>query len=492
MSSQGRAAAGPIGAAQARRRAGIVSSSHLVSAEQRRAVGARVRPDRRLERVLALGGALHGRGRLPRADDHRRAGAASHLPPRAQQEARRHLLRAQLEDTHVVGYSLKKLLAAGLAQGEQRRQGGLLQPDAGRRGRGREVPRGARGLPDRQPRRRSQRRHRRERAPAAHDVGPLRPGRARRDLAVAWRARCSASLMLETRFPRPPGDIGNPATFAFPVRYRACAAPRRGASCVERDPGAARAVRRRGARARARGRRGDRRRAAASSPCFQRELQAARRRCRCGPRACCSSPSSQAALPRRPPRRHRHRRRGVARGRRTCAPSARAPTRRSKGLAPDSRFQRRRARRSSRARRRRGARADGRRRAAPGRAPSRGRARSCSNAPTCRRTPTPCARATGLPVHDITTLRARAARRRRRPPESAPHERGAARRWQFWIDRGGTFTDIVGKRPDGTLDDAKAALREPRAVPRRRGRRHPPPARPRRRRADHVGRGRVR
>ncbi|MDH5205657.1 MAG: 5-oxoprolinase, partial [Hylemonella sp.] len=24
-------------------------------------------------------------------------------------------------------------------------------------------------------------------------------------------------------------------------------------------------------------------------------------------------------------------------------------------------------------------------------------------------------------------------------------------RWQFWIDRGGTFTDIVGKRPDGTL-----------------------------------------
>jgi hypothetical protein len=27
-------------------------------------------------------------------------------------------------------------------------------------------------------------------------------------------------LMLETRFPRPPGDIGNPASFAFPVRYR--------------------------------------------------------------------------------------------------------------------------------------------------------------------------------------------------------------------------------------------------------------------------------
>ena len=23
--------------------------------------------------------------------------------------------------------------------------------------------------------------------------------------------------------------------------------------------------------------------------------------------------------------------------------------------------------------------------------------------------------------------------------------------WEFWIDRGGTFTDVVGKRPDGTL-----------------------------------------
>src|SRR3954464_12690225 len=32
--------------------------------------------------------------------------------------------------------------------------------------------------------------------------------------------------------------------------------------------------------------------------------------------------------------------------------------------------------------------------------------------------------------------------------ESAPAE---PRRWQFWIDRGGTFTDVVGRRPDGTL-----------------------------------------
>src|SRR2546423_11624182 len=25
------------------------------------------------------------------------------------------------------------------------------------------------------------------------------------------------------------------------------------------------------------------------------------------------------------------------------------------------------------------------------------------------------------------------------------------RRWEFWIDRGGTFTDIVARRPDGSL-----------------------------------------
>ena len=27
----------------------------------------------------------------------------------------------------------------------------------------------------------------------------------------------------------------------------------------------------------------------------------------------------------------------------------------------------------------------------------------------------------------------------------------SARRWQFWIDRGGTFTDVVGRAPDGAL-----------------------------------------
>ena len=35
------------------------------------------------------------------------------------------------------------------------------------------------------------------------------------------------------------------------------------------------------------------------------------------------------------------------------------------------------------------------------------------------------------------------------------------RRWQFWIDRGGTFTDVVGKRPDGTLVTHKLLSENP-------------------------------
>jgi 5-oxoprolinase (ATP-hydrolysing) len=32
---------------------------------------------------------------------------------------------------------------------------------------------------------------------------------------------------------------------------------------------------------------------------------------------------------------------------------------------------------------------------------------------------------------------------------------GGAGRWQFWIDRGGTFTDVVGRRPDGSVVTCK-------------------------------------
>jgi hypothetical protein len=27
---------------------------------------------------------------------------------------------------------------------------------------------------------------------------------------------------------------------------------------------------------------------------------------------------------------------------------------------------------------------------------------------------------------------------------------GEAAKWDFWIDRGGTFTDVVARRPDGS------------------------------------------
>ena len=44
-------------------------------------------------------------------------------------------------------------------------------------------------------------------------------------------------------------------------------------------------------------------------------------------------------------------------------------------------------------------------------------------------------------------------------------ERPASRRWEFWIDRGGTFTDIVARRPDGTLVAHKLLSDNPRAYP---------------------------
>src|ERR1700704_763082 len=35
--------------------------------------------------------------------------------------------------------------------------------------------------------------------------------------------------------------------------------------------------------------------------------------------------------------------------------------------------------------------------------------------------------------------------------------------WDFWIDRGGTFTDIIGRRPDGTLVAHKLLSENPQA-----------------------------
>jgi len=49
------------------------------------------------------------------------------------------------------------------------------------------------------------------------------------------------------------------------------------------------------------------------------------------------------------------------------------------------------------------------------------------------------------------------------PAAAGPAAGGAtpSRRWQFWIDRGGTFTDIVGRRPDGTLATLKLLSENP-------------------------------
>ena len=33
--------------------------------------------------------------------------------------------------------------------------------------------------------------------------------------------------------------------------------------------------------------------------------------------------------------------------------------------------------------------------------------------------------------------------------------------WQFWIDRGGTFTDIVARRPDGAVVTRKLLSEAP-------------------------------
>ena len=37
--------------------------------------------------------------------------------------------------------------------------------------------------------------------------------------------------------------------------------------------------------------------------------------------------------------------------------------------------------------------------------------------------------------------------------------------WNFWIDRGGTFTDVVGRRPDGTVATHKLLSDNPRRYP---------------------------
>jgi 5-oxoprolinase (ATP-hydrolysing) len=52
-----------------------------------------------------------------------------------------------------------------------------------------------------------------------------------------------------------------------------------------------------------------------------------------------------------------------------------------------------------------------------------------------------------------------------RPATSPGGRARPAPRWQFWIDRGGTFTDLVARRPDGTLVTHKLLSEDPDRYP---------------------------
>ncbi|MDP5361157.1 MAG: hypothetical protein NWP79_03275, partial [Paracoccaceae bacterium] len=41
----------------------------------------------------------------------------------------------------------------------------------------------------------------------------------------------------------------------------------------------------------------------------------------------------------------------------------------------------------------------------------------------------------------------------------------STKKWQFWVDRGGTFTDIVARAPDGTLKTHKLLSENPEVYP---------------------------
>ena len=39
-------------------------------------------------------------------------------------------------------------------------------------------------------------------------------------------------------------------------------------------------------------------------------------------------------------------------------------------------------------------------------------------------------------------------------------------KWEFWIDRGGTFTDVVARRPNGEVITHKLLSENPEHIPR--------------------------
>src|SRR6476659_11411626 len=61
----------------------------------------------------------------------------------------------------------------------------------------------------------------------------------------------------------------------------------------------------------------------------------------------------------------------------------------------------------------------------------------------------------------MDTIRGERGQSNLRPLLHAMTQTTTSSRWQFWIDRGGTFTDIVAKKPDGSLVTHKLLSENP-------------------------------
>ena len=82
---------------------------------------------------------------------------------------------------------------------------------------------------------------------------------------------------------------------------------------------------------------------------------------------------------------------------------------------------------------------------------------SRSTCSTGRDSSAPSRSATATPASASRPARSSNSRRST-PPARYPEPHGGTGGWQFWIDRGGTFTDIIGRAPDGRLHRRQAPV----------------------------------
>jgi len=71
------------------------------------------------------------------------------------------------------------------------------------------------------------------------------------------------------------------------------------------------------------------------------------------------------------------------------------------------------------------------------------------------------AKAGGADTHDLVTESATALTTDPLAESAHASTKRIDMKWQFWVDRGGTFTDIVGRRPDGTTTTIKMLSENP-------------------------------